>query len=230
MENIQKKAAYRLFTLITTPKLAEEAADIFKQVQSPLQYRFNAQGTASSEIMDMLGLGSIDKCVLMSLLPKELADSMLKKLKAELQMHAVNSGIAFTVPLSGINNLILRILTQNAEDSGLSSEGKDKVEMAEMKHALIVAITDRGFSGDVMEAAKSVGAKGGTVIHSRRIANDEATGFWGLSMQEEKEIVMIIAEAADKIPIMQSIGERCGMHSKAKGIVMSLPIDTVTGI
>ena len=61
-----KKLSFQLLTLITTPKLAEEAAEMFKQGALPLQYRFNAEGTASSEIMDILGLGSIDKCVLIS--------------------------------------------------------------------------------------------------------------------------------------------------------------------
>ena len=72
----------------------------------PLQYRFNAEGTASSEIMDMLGLGSIDKSVLISMIPKELSDVLMDKLRSELQLNMANSGIAFTIPLNGANNLI----------------------------------------------------------------------------------------------------------------------------
>ncbi len=230
MENNHKKLSFRMLTLITTPKLADKAAEIFKKEHLALQYRFNAEGTASSEIMDMLGLGSVDKCVLISMLPKELSDKMLDKMKTELQMHAVNSGIAFTIPLNSISNLILRMLTQVADENGLNSAGKDEIEMAEMKYVLIAAVVNRGFSGDVMNAAKSVGAKGGTIIHSRHIGNEESAGFWGLGMQEEKEIVMILAETENKVPIMKSIGEQCGMHSEAKGLVMSMPIDSVTGI
>lgn len=48
-------------------------------------------------------------------------------------------------------------------------------------------------------------------------------------MQKEKEIVMILSETENKMKLMQSIGEKCGMHSDAKGIVMSLPIDSVVG-
>ena len=178
----------------------------------------------------MLGLGSIDKCVLVSVLPKKLADVMLGKLKTELQMNAVNSGIAFTMPLNGINNLMLRMLTQNAEENGVNQQGKDEKEVTEMKHVLVAAVVNRGFSADVMEAANSVGAKGGTIVHSRRrMGNEETTAFWGLSVQEEKEIVMILAETENKVAIMKAIGEKCGMHSEAKGIVMSIPVDSVTG-
>lgn len=73
----EKKVSFQLLTLITTPKLAEKAAEMFKKGALPLQYRFNAEGTASSEIMDMLGLGSIDKSVLISMIPKELSDVLM---------------------------------------------------------------------------------------------------------------------------------------------------------
>ena len=47
----EKKASFQLLTVITTPKLAERAAEMFKKGALPLQYRFSAEGTASSEIM-----------------------------------------------------------------------------------------------------------------------------------------------------------------------------------
>lgn len=230
MENSQKKLSFQLLTVITTPKLAEKTAEMFKKGALPLQYRFSAEGTASSDIMDMLGLGSIDKCVLVSMVPKHLSGIILDKLHSELQLDSVNSGIAFTIPLNGANNLILRMLTRNTEENVYSSDGKDENSMTESKHVLVAAIVNRGFSGDVMGAAKSAGAKGGTVINSRRIGNEEATGFWGLSVQEEKEIVMILTPFEDKLNIMRSISEKCGMNSDAKGIVMSMPIDSVMGI
>ncbi|MBE7092400.1 MAG: hypothetical protein E7365_04400 [Clostridiales bacterium] len=229
MENKQTKS-FSLMFLITTPKLEEKAEHIFKEFQIPLLYRFNAEGTASSEIMDMLGLGSIDKCIFLSMFATELTGPVFEKLKDDMPLYTVNSGIAFTIQLNGANNLTLKMLTKNAEDNESKTERKVDYDMTEHKHVLITAVVDRGFSGDVMEAAKGAGAKGGTVILSRRIENDEAVGFWGLSVQEEKEIVMIIAKSEDKLPIMQSISDKCGMHSEAKGLVMSSPIDAVVGM
>lgn len=223
----KKKMALQALLMITTPKLADKAAKMFQKEKLPLQYRFNAEGTAPSEIMDMLGLGSIDKCVLISITQKQQAEGILKKLRAGLQMNAVNSGIAFTIPLSGVSNLIIRLLSQK-EQSDDKPTGKDSMSMAETKHALITAVVNRGFSGDVMNAARSAGAMGGTVVHSRQMGDLEATAMWGAD--EEKEIVMILADAESRVAIMQSISEKCGMHSEAKGLVMSMPIDSVTGI
>ena len=230
MENHEKDPSFQLLVLITNPKLADKATKIFRRSTLPVQYRLNAEGTVSSEIMDMLGLGSIDKCILMSTVPKALGDAMLSKLRAELHLGAVNSGIAFTISLTGLNKQLMRMLTKIDEESTSHSTRKVGNIMSDTKYALIVATVNIGFSGDVMDAARAAGASGGTVIHSRWIGNQEVAVSWGLSMQEEKEIVLILSDTDKKVEIMSAISEKCGMRSEAKGIVLSLPIDAVMGL
>ena len=139
-------------------------------------------------------------------------------------------GAEMAMTPNGANNLILRILAQNTGKEVLNIGGKEENSMSETKYSLVAAIVNRGFSGDVMETVRGAGAKGGTVIHSRRIGNEDVTNFWGLSVQDEKEIVLILTESANKVALMKCIGESCGMHSEAQGIVMSMPIDSVAGI
>ena len=107
---------------------------------------------------------------------------------------------------------------------------KERYIMTDIKYSLVTAIVNRGFSGDVMKAAKEAGASGGTVMHSRSIVNRDTIGAKELSIPDEKEIVLIIAEAESKVAIMKAISESCGMSSEAKGLVMSLPIDSVMGL
>ena len=230
MENQEKTPSFQLLVLITNPKLADKATRVFRKSTLPVQYRLNAEGTASSEIMDMLGLGSIDKCILMSTVPRQMGDAMLTRLRLELHLGAVNSGIAFTISLSGMNKLLLRMLMKSEEENAVLNIRKVGNIMSDTKYALIVATVNIGFSGDVMDAAKAAGASGGTVIHSRWIGNEEVAASWGLSMQEEKEIVLSLSEEDKRVEIMSGISEKCGMRSEAKGLVMSLPIDSVMGL
>ena len=230
MENQGKHPAFHLLILITTHNLAEEATDFFRQEKLPIQYRMNAQGTASNEILDMLGLGSVDKCVVLCMLPASLSRKMLKKLHTELKLYMPNSGIAFTIPLTGANNFLLQILSQAEEGQDDSQEKKGETHMNETKYALIAAIVNRGYSGNVMEAAKAAGAKGGTVMQSRRIRDDEIIGCWGLGPQDEKEIILILADIESKINIMKEISCHCGVQSEAKGAILSLPVDSVVGL
>lgn len=76
----------------------------------------------------MLGLGSIDKSVLISMVPKNLSEVLMDKLRSELRLHAANSGIAFTIPLNGATNLIFRILTQGTEKKCRASKERKRAE------------------------------------------------------------------------------------------------------
>lgn len=107
---------------------------------------------------------------------------------------------------------------------------RNETDMTDNEYSMIMAIVNQGFSEDVMNAARPKGASGGTVFHSRRVGNEEAMKFWKISVQEEREVVIILAGKEDKLAIMQEIGKKCGMQSKAQGIVMSLPVDSVVGL
>lgn len=224
-----ERKRYQLLVLIATPKLADKAAVVFQKSALPIQFRLNAEGTASSEIMDTLGLGSIDKGLLISTVPQSFGQTMLGLLHSELRLDSVNSGIAFTVPLSAASQLVLRMMDQTAKQS--ENDQNDEGDMTmKTTHTLIVAIVNRGFSGDLMETARAAGAGGGTVIHSRSVVSEEVAGLLGTGVQEEKEIVLILAETKKKVDIMRSISEKWGALSEAAGVVVSLPIDSVMGI
>ena len=107
---------------------------------------------------------------------------------------------------------------------------RDETEMAESEFSMVMAIVNQGFSEEVMDAAKPVGATGGTVFHSRRVGNEDKMKFWGISVQPEREVVLILARKEDKLNIMQAIGRKCGINSKAQGIVLSLPVDSTAGM
>ena len=100
----------------------------------------------------------------------------------------------------------------------------------ESKYSMIMSFVNQGFSDDVMSAAKPAGASGGTVFHSRRVENEQTLQFWGISIQPEREIVLILAPKENKTAIMRAISEKCGVGSDAHGVVISLPVDDVAGL
>lgn len=222
----EKTVPLRILVVITMPRLAKKAVNLFHEGNITLQYEWNASGTASSEMMDILGLGTPEKRVLLTVLPKPFADRMGRKLKEAAVIGTKNSGIAFTLPMSGANHLLLQMLEAL---QGEETNERGKSGMEDMKYALIAAVVNLGYSENVMEAARGAGAGGGTVIPGRRTGSEEAIQFWGMSIQEEKEMILIITEQENKLKIMQAISAKCGLHSEADGLVLSLPIDTVIG-
>ena len=97
-------------------------------------------------------------------------------------------------------------------------------------YALIKAIVNHGYSADAMKAAKKAGATGGTILHGHGVSGKEAAKFFGITINEEKEILMIVARREMKQKIMMSISSEMGMSSPAQGIVFTLPVDDVYGL
>ncbi len=227
-----KSFSLRAMMLIASPKLADKAEGLFHESGVPVLHRVHAVGTASSQMMDILGLGSIDKSMLIALLPTCAADGMLRTVYKKLQLNQPGSGIVCTLPLAGANALLFRMMEPMAEENaGKDAKRKEETGMTEWKHMLIAAVVNQGYSEQVMDAARAAGAAGGSVIHSRHIVGDGVDmSFWGLTVQEEKEMILIIADREKKLPIMKAIGEACGMRTEAQGLVVSLPIESVLGL
>ena len=229
MSTEKMRASFRLLMLITTPKLAEKALLLFEKGKLPMQIQAYAHGTASREMMDMLGLDSGEKSLLLSMMPKANADELLKQLRRELRLGAFGNGIAFTIPLSGTNRRMLQMVEQICEEQHHEPE-KRRIDMRENEYQMIVALVNQGYSEDVMAAARPAGAAGGTVLHSRRIGAEETLRQWGFSIQQEKEAVLILARKEEKLAIMQAICDKCGLQSDAQGIVLAIPVDSVVGL
>lgn len=102
--------------------------------------------------------------------------------------------------------------------------------MANSKFEMILCVVNTGFSETVMDAAKEVGARGGTVIHARGTANKEAEQFFHITIQPDKEIVMILVPAEIKDDVLHAVYRSAGLKSEGQGIAFSLPVDEVVGI
>ena len=100
----------------------------------------------------------------------------------------------------------------------------------EFKHEVIFCIVNAGFSDVVMEAAKEFGARGGTVIHARGTANSEAEKLYQITVQPEKEIVMILVPSDIKNDILHGLYRAVGLNTPSQGIAFSMPVDAAVGL
>ena len=100
----------------------------------------------------------------------------------------------------------------------------------EYTHQAIICIVNSGYSDDVMDAAKKFGARGGTVLNARGTANKDAEKFFGISVEPEKEIVMIVVPTECKDDILHALYKEVGLDSPGQGIAFALPVDSVVGI
>ena len=98
------------------------------------------------------------------------------------------------------------------------------------KFEVILCIVNSGFAELVMDTAKQFGAKGGTVLNARGTVSKEAEKIFNITIQPEKEIVMILVVDRIKDNILQALHTTAGTHSPAQGIAFTLPVESVVGI
>ena len=100
----------------------------------------------------------------------------------------------------------------------------------EFNHEVIFCVVNAGFSDAVMDAAKEFGARGGTVIHARGTANGEAEKLYQITVQPEKEIVMILVSSDIKNDILHALYRAVGLNTPGQGIAFSMPVDAAVGL
>ncbi len=99
-----------------------------------------------------------------------------------------------------------------------------------MEHQLIICIVNTGFTDVVMDAAREKGARGGTVIHGRGTANKEAEEFFHISIQPDKEVVMILVSSDIRDDVLHAVYQAAGLKTAGQGIAFALPVNRVVGI
>jgi hypothetical protein len=221
-------------------------SSVFEEEKVRFHFISKGKGTASSDILDLLGIGASDKAVIICLEQAVLVPILMKEVRKKIGFHT-GAGIAFTVPLSGINSPMLRVFKQSIhKNEKIAAElgraetgptghrgpatGKGGTMTGECTHDLIISIVNQGYSDEFMNTARQAGAMGGTVISARGQAHEGAVKFFGISVQDEKELIIILTGRDKKVPIMRAVCEAHGLNSKAQGIVFSLPVDSVLGL
>ena len=94
----------------------------------------------------------------------------------------------------------------------------------------IMTIVDGGNSEVVVDAAKSVGAKGATIINARGSTSKEPNKFFKLNIQPDKQIIMILSKADKTKEIVEAISKVAGMNTKAHALSFVLPVEDAIGM
>ena len=96
-------------------------------------------------------------------------------------------------------------------------------------YKLVVAIVQRGYSDEVVFAAKSAGAKGAVIMQGKGVGTSEHK-FFGFKIDPENEVVMILVKEEIVVPIMKAIYAMTDYKSSARGMVFALPVSYVSGM
>ena len=216
----------KLIVAITRRGYGNKVVDFCKQNQLHYDFICLGSGTATSEMLDYLGLEDNKKDVVISMSPAIKVPGVLKGITDKLRLNKAGNGIVFTIPLSSVSARVPQILckAENLKgNEGVVLENSSKFE-------LVLTIVSHGSADVVIEAAKSAGATGGTLLHGRRVGFEDAENIFGFTIQPEKDILAILTEQSKRTAIMKKITEVAGINTESRALVMSVPVEDIMGL
>ncbi|MCL2270986.1 MAG: hypothetical protein FWC24_06550 [Treponema sp.] len=226
----RKLPILKLVIFIVDWHKANDITDVFDEEKVRMHFITRGRGTAYSEVLDLLGIGTTEKAVALCLEQAVLIPVLMKEAQKKFGLHNPGAGIVFTVPVTGINTPILRSYKPSVLKNEKIALHRREQMTDETAYELIISIINHGFSDEFMKTARMAGASGGTIINARGSAHEGVVKFFGISVQEEKEIIIILTTNEKKTAIMRAVCEAHGLNSPANGMVFSLPVDDVMGL
>lgn len=211
---------------ITDVNRGKKLGDVFARAGIHFRFHAHVQGTAPSAILDIFGFSGRTRLLTASILPQQDVPRTFRLLEERLFFSENGRGIAFTIPITGLQNRLAGVLSDELKSHPNTEGGKRTMG----EHCAIIASVRSGFSEDVIDAARAAGARGGSIMKCMRDSSEQVAKQFGVALKEEQELVLIVAQRENKKALMDAIAEKCGMKTEAQGILFSLPIDATLGI
>ena len=229
----EQKLYPRMLVLITRTEDKKRLEELFASYHVPVWFQCRGKGTAPSEMLDLFGLSGTARLITIGIFPKGIVARIFEQLRDSLRKKG--HGIVFTLPLTGIQGGLLSVLNSDAQKAAEATiKERIRNDMTETKerseYSIIWVSVKTGYSDEVVEAARTAGAKGGTVMKGLSRNSEQVIQHFGIPLQDEQEIVIIVVPRTRKKQVMSAICEACGLKTEAHGIILSLPVDEVLGI
>lgn len=181
---------------------------------------FLGKGSAKNHLLEWFDLTDIRKEIVLFLAEEHVAENVLDAINKKFKFCKPNHGIAFCSPLEDI------VGSRSCHvDKIKESRGSDDI-----MYKAIFTIVDRGNAESVIDAAEKAGSQGGTIINARGSGIHEKSTLFAMTVEPEKEIVLILSEKDKTKAIVESIKNEIKLENPGNGILFILDTISTYGI
>ncbi len=179
-------------------------------------------GTAPTEMMDIFGLGTNDKDIVVSLGAENSVKDLMVNFGTAFESHSKFGGLMIVLDLSAAGRILTEILHFD-NDKNLE-KGTENMKNEHHNNLIIISVNE-GYSDDVMQVARKAGATGGTVIKGRLADIEQFAELPDTNVDEEREMLCILAPLKVSAQIMEDVNKEFGLTSPANGFVFAVPTE-----
>jgi len=215
----------QVLTLILSENQSHKCLNLLKKQNIRDGVVVIGKGTVSSTVLNLFGITSQRRDIIKILLKKEKAEEAMNYFDEMLQLSKPGHGIAFTSP-------VISAVGLHEYETNHCRTITNTVHFMEEKSMFkkLSVIVDRGMSDDVMEIARKAGVRGGTILHGRGANTEIATNLFGVEIEPEKELVIILMpdDLVDKV--VNALCEELHLDEPGKGILFVEPVIDTRGL
>ena len=217
-----------VFYLLTVAERSRlpDFMQIFRETGVEVCFVTLGHGTMDTASLRYPPLSSAEKAVCMSFVTEASWRTIKHELETKVKIDIPGVGMALIIPASSVGGkrelafLLSGQKFTRGEESVLKNTDRE----------LIIAICNQGYGETVMDAARSAGAGGGTIIHAKGTGMESAEKFFGVTLASDKTLVLIATKTSNKDGIMQAIMKMAGPDTPAHAISFSLPVTQTAGL
>lgn len=185
-----------------------------------VNFQFAGSGTAPTEMMDIFGLGTNDKDIILSLGSESDVRAMMQSFGANFSGYSKYGGIMIVFSVSAASRILAELLNYEKD----TEKGTDSVKNEHQNNLIIISVNE-GYTEDVMHVARKAGATGGTVVKGRLADIEQFAELGDTTADSEREVLFILAPDGTGRQIMENINKEFGLTSPANGIVFAVPTE-----
>jgi len=215
---------FQILTLILNENQCHRCVHLAKEMGIRGVMVTIGRGTVNNAVLNMLGIKSQKKEIIYFLLESGKAKELLDYFTKKLQLDKPGHGIAFTSPVNIASGTYGReMLNELFGNSTMNAEDMDMFKK-------LTVIVDRGMAEDVMDIARKAGVRGGTILHGRGAGTEIATKLFGIEIEPEKELVIMLVPNDLIDRVIDELTEELQLNKPGKGILFVEPILETRGL
>ena len=90
-------------------------------------------------------------------------------------------------------------------------------------------VVNAGHTDEIMDIVREAGGSGGTIIHARG-EGSQHRAFLGITLDNEQEIIICLADLKTAERIMADIKEKAGWKTEVRGLCYMMPVEKIVGL